>query len=575
MRLFLIKTSIVDEFSVRLCEQLTQNSDAGKILNMLCSENMFISRQNDIYRYHHVFLDFLRLEAGKLITPGDDAIYKMAADHYLEEGNYFDALRFYVKTDDRKGTSTALYYFWNSTGKSSSELSRISFINELPNDFLDRNPYLYISCAWYALFFSNAKSFFFHLDKLYERIGDIIGEYKMFIESMLFLFTIDHRYTFTQQMARLPAGDAIKADDRSVPKSQCQYFPFFHRTHRDYSHYAKDTEEHFAEFHLAFFSMLGCYYPIIESGVRAGILYEKNQLKEAFSLVMSNPATDSDELIFLSKLQIAACLFAMGKTEESVRQREEIRSFLENKNLLYLLPVFTAFETKIKLLNGDKSAAKVWLDNYFVHDRHEMELHKIYLHFTTARAYIVLGQYKKAQLLCEELKALSRDFGRLLDEIEANVLLIILKWIAGKKQEAVSLLQTTLACAEPFHFIRVFADEGQAILPIIKMLGKKISINNQSTLNYKYVHEIQQAAYAQSKRQRGVIYSVDKPIKLSKQQKYVLELLAKGYKNAEIVEITGLSINTIRSHTKIAYQKLGVSTAMDAVLCARKLELID
>jgi len=575
LQLFLIKTSIVEEFTERLCKQLTQNPDAGKILNMLCSENLFISRQDDIYRYHHVFLDFLRLKAEKAVTPGDDALYKKAADHYLEEGNYFDALRFYVKTDDRKGTSAALYYFLNSTGKSSSELSRISFINELPEEFLDRNPYLYISCAWYALFFSNAGSFFYHLDKLYEHIGDIIGEYKMFIESMLFLFTIDHRYTFTQQMARLPSDGSIEADERSVPKSQCQYFPFFHRTHRDYSYYAMNTEEHFSEFHLAFSGMLGGYYPIIESGVRAGILYEKNQLKEALSLVMLNPETDSYELIFLSKVQIAACLFAMGKTEESIRQRKEIRGFLEKKNLLYLYPVFTAYETKIKLLDGDKPAAKEWLDNYFIHDSHDMELHKIYLHFTTARAYIVLGEYKKAQDLCEQIKALSCDFGRLLDEIEANVLLIILKWITGKKQEAVSLLQTTLACAEPYNFIRVFADEGQAILPIIKMLGKKLSADDQSTPNYKYVHAIQQAAYDQSKRQRGVTCAANRPIKLSKQQKYILELLAKGYKNAEIVEITGLSINTIRHHTKIVYQKLEVGTAMDAVLCARKLELID
>jgi len=176
LRTFLMKTSIVDEFSVKLCEQLTQNSDAGKILNMLCSENMFISRQDDKYRYHHVFLDFLHHEAEKSETPGNDALYKKAADYYLEECNYFDALRFYVKTDDRKGTSTALYYFWNSTGKSSSELSRISFINELPADFLKNNPYLYISCAWYALFFSDVKSFFFHLDKLYEHIRDILSE---------------------------------------------------------------------------------------------------------------------------------------------------------------------------------------------------------------------------------------------------------------------------------------------------------------------------------------------------------------------------------------------------------------
>ncbi|HHV12415.1 MAG TPA: response regulator transcription factor [Clostridiales bacterium] len=66
-----------------------------------------------------------------------------------------------------------------------------------------------------------------------------------------------------------------------------------------------------------------------------------------------------------------------------------------------------------------------------------------------------------------------------------------------------------------------------------------------------------------------------KPVKLSKQQKSVLELLAKGYKNAKIVDMTGLSINTIRYHTKIVYRKLDVSNAMDAVLRARELGLIE
>ncbi|WP_312047681.1 helix-turn-helix transcriptional regulator [Anaerotignum sp.] len=66
-----------------------------------------------------------------------------------------------------------------------------------------------------------------------------------------------------------------------------------------------------------------------------------------------------------------------------------------------------------------------------------------------------------------------------------------------------------------------------------------------------------------------------KPIKLSKQQKYILTLLAQSYKNAEIVKITGLSLNTIRSHTKIIYQKLGVNTAADAVIEAKQLGIIE
>ncbi|HOM43757.1 MAG TPA: LuxR C-terminal-related transcriptional regulator [Bacillota bacterium] len=51
--------------------------------------------------------------------------------------------------------------------------------------------------------------------------------------------------------------------------------------------------------------------------------------------------------------------------------------------------------------------------------------------------------------------------------------------------------------------------------------------------------------------------------------------MARGYKNAEIVEYTGLSLNTIRTHTRIAYQKLNVNNSLDAVLRARQLGIIE
>lgn len=575
LRTFLLKTSIVDEFTLKLAERLTGMPDAGQILDSLCSDNVFISRQDDKYRYHHMFLDFLRKEARKEEAAGCQDLYLAAAGYYFEEGMYFNALRYYIRTDDKKDTAAALCHFWNGTGKSAAELSRISFINELPEDHLERNPYLYIGCAWYALFFGNSGNFFYHLDKIYEHIGDIISEYRMFVESMLFLFTIDPRYTFSQQIARLPSTSAVQVSEQSVPKSQCQYFPSFHRTHRDYSHYALDTEKNFAEFRLVFFTMLGKYYNIIESGVRAGILYEKNLLKESLSLVSRDPETDSDELVFLSKVHTASCLFSMGREEEAARCRDDIKKFLETRNLLYLLPVFSAYEAKLKLMNGDRTAASAWLENYFISDSQDMELHKIYLYFTTARAYIVLGEYKKAQALCERIKALSCDFGRLLDSIEASVLLIILAWITGKKKDAVLMLRSALAGSEQYHFVRVFADEGKAILPVISRLMKQSDEDGEQAPDHKYLHEVYQAAYSMSKRHKGIVCVPGKTIKLSRQQKYILELLAKGFKNAEIVEMTGLSINTIRSHTKVAYQKLEVNSVYDAVLRARELELID
>jgi len=51
----------------------------------------------------------------------------------------------------------------------------------------------------------------------------------------------------------------------------------------------------------------------------------------------------------------------------------------------------------------------------------------------------------------------------------------------------------------------------------------------------------------------------------------MLELLAQGYKNQEIVRLTGLALPTVKGHLTLAYEKLDVNNAMDAILKARAL----
>lgn len=86
------------------------------------------------------------------------------------------------------------------------------------------------------------------------------------------------------------------------------------------------------------------------------------------------------------------------------------------------------------------------------------------------------------------------------------------------------------------------------------------------------------AAHDRGRRFAGVtarFAQKKKPVKLSRQQKLMLEFLARGLRNAEIAEEAGLTLPTVKSHVMAAYRKLDVHNAMDAVLKARDLGLID
>ncbi|MDR0497491.1 MAG: hypothetical protein LBH42_07750, partial [Treponema sp.] len=61
IRDFMLHTSVVDEMSAELAAALTGRKDASEVLRDLCANNTFVSRAGkDMFRYHHLFLDFLR-----------------------------------------------------------------------------------------------------------------------------------------------------------------------------------------------------------------------------------------------------------------------------------------------------------------------------------------------------------------------------------------------------------------------------------------------------------------------------------------------------------------------------------
>jgi len=63
-------------------------------------------------------------------------------------------------------------------------------------------------------------------------------------------------------------------------------------------------------------------------------------------------------------------------------------------------------------------------------------------------------------------------------------------------------------------------------------------------------------------------------VTLTRRETEVLELLARGCSYGEIAKCLGVSINTVSTHIKKLYLKLGVHTAAAAVMQAIELRLL-
>lgn len=316
------------------------------------------------------------------------------------------------------------------------------------------------------------------------------------------------------------------------------------------------------------------------TGAESGLLMEQNKLQDALTIALSLKATInqsmSPEFVYAVHLLIAEIYLQLNQKEKHTAAMNEVNKYIKDCSAEYLQKNLSAYEARVAILNGDKAAAGNWLDNYFVNENSFNEFYKSYRNFITARAYILLMQMDKAANALDKIKALAQNYDRLLDIAEADVLLSVTEWSSGKKKEAQNRLLNVLISLEPSGFIRVIANEGKAVLPILSSVIKRIQTGGRQPDGLdKFSKEVYLAAYEQSKHFKGLTSSNElSPVKLSSQQIRVMELLAKGYKFAEIVEETGLSLNTIRTHTKKAYQKLDANNSSDAIVRAKQLGLI-
>jgi LuxR family maltose regulon positive regulatory protein len=144
----------------------------------------------------------------------------------------------------------------------------------------------------------------------------------------------------------------------------------------------------------------------------------------------------------------------------------------------------------------------------------------------------------------------------------------------GEEQAALAALEKSIGLAEPGGFIRLFADLGTSLKPLLLKLA-------QRGVSPPYLTEIL-AAFGpgeksiDSKPGKTAPSSATTPSSapLTKREQEVLELLARRYRTREIAEALIISPETVNSHIDHLGKKLGVRGRHAIVLAAKDQGLL-
>jgi LuxR family maltose regulon positive regulatory protein len=165
--------------------------------------------------------------------------------------------------------------------------------------------------------------------------------------------------------------------------------------------------------------------------------------------------------------------------------------------------------------------------------------------------------------LLERLLQAAEEGKRTGSVIEILVLQALAHQMQGDIPAALVPLQQALTLAEPEGYVRMFVDEGPPMALLLEAAAKHGIAPN-------YVRHLL-TAFGSAEDRTPVKQGLIEP--LSERELEVLRLLATGLNGPEIARELVVSLNTMRTHTKNIYSKLGVNDRRAAVRRAKELDL--
>ncbi|TFG64234.1 MAG: helix-turn-helix transcriptional regulator [Spirochaetales bacterium] len=253
------------------------------------------------------------------------------------------------------------------------------------------------------------------------------------------------------------------------------------------------------------------------------------------------------------------------------------------------LPVvrpITAMKARIWVAQGRQAEALGWARERGLSVDDDLSYMREFEHLTLAR--ILLARYRNGLAdsiretmgLLERLLQAAEESGRIGSVIEILVLQALAHEAKGDTPPALASLERALILAEPEGYVRIFADEGPSMAGLLTRMND--SRKSGTPGMEAYIHKLLAAfekqtlsGTMQGKPSRPLGISPGPSIEpLSEREREVMRLLGTELKGPEIARKLFISLNTLRTHTKSIFSKLGVNNRLAAVRYARELDLL-
>jgi LuxR family maltose regulon positive regulatory protein len=220
---------------------------------------------------------------------------------------------------------------------------------------------------------------------------------------------------------------------------------------------------------------------------------------------------------------------------------------------------------------GNLEAVRTWTQQTDLHaDSEIVYLREVEL-IILARGLTALGKTQEATHLLQRLYDATERGGRQGRLIEVLALQALALQAQNQQQAALACLQRALTLAQPQGYVRLFVDQDQ---PMQTLLSQFVRSDAAGLVEYvqRLLNAFRSTPLAESQVERRAPQPLAEP--LSERELELLRLIAAGLTNRAIADELTVSVNTVKTHARNIYGKLGVRNRTEATTRARDLGLL-
>lgn len=631
VRHFLLETCFLDRLSGPLCDAVTGGSGSRQMLETLDRANLFLvplDNRRQWYRYHHLFADVLETQLDSAARDRLRVLRRRASDWYEAHGERSEAIRHALAAEDFGRAAELIELAVFGMQKMRQELTIRTWMRALPDSIVRTRPVLGIALAGVLASVGEFEGLEDRLRDVERGLAAIAAAGDSKLEGVA---VADHdqlprvpalvelyRAALGQTRGDLPASirhaervlETAPADDHLTRAAAASLLGIAYwsegKLKEAHAGWTAGRDGLMRAGHVA--DMLGVSIALADINLALGRLREPAHIFEralqvsaaepgpalrgtadvhtglAMVLRERNELEDARRhLLTGAELGESAGLpqnpYRWRVADALLKQDEGdpdgARSSIDEAIRAYVADFFpnvrpvAATRARIFIAQRRLDEARRWQRDAGLGAEDALTYLREYEHITLARLLLAqdleggAGADRQALPFLHRLLDAADHGGRNGSVIELSILLALASRQSGI-DEQLKHLGRALSLASPEGYVQVFVNEGQPMEALLKVAAKR-------HIGADYANRLL-AAFGPP-QQKPVMHP-DLIEALSDRELDVLRLLGSDLGGPEIARELAISENTMRTHTRNIYEKLGVNSRRAAVSRAEELQLL-